>query len=149
MARHAAEWKALTPLAKKFAGPQSDDKIVRFEFGTNRKLPVSYGLHAVNTSGKMLTNVTLAVTSAISSTLPADARTYYVFLREWKDDESVGLHLALVDVFRLRRAPALVDSLPRIGPPPTKGCLTYSLWADQLSQEAVVLDIGCPEAAVG
>jgi hypothetical protein len=95
---------------------------------------MSYGLGMTNTSGRTLTNVTVAVTSAISSTLPVEARTFYLFLREWKNGESQGVHGALVDAFP-----------PLDSPRPTTNCLTYSLWCDQLSQEEVVLDMWLPE----
>ncbi|OWK45775.1 hypothetical protein FRUB_02106 [Fimbriiglobus ruber] len=143
LVRHAAAWKAVAPLAKKYAGPKATGAPLKFSFVMSRQAHMSYGLTAVNESGRALNNVTLVVSTAVSASLPAEARTYYVFHREWKAGEAIGLRQALVDAFTKEWVRGI--SINYTAPRPTPGCLTYSVYADQLSQEAVELDMGLPE----
>jgi hypothetical protein len=132
----------LIPICEANAGGKTAKEALAFSVVVVHRLNTGDPVHFCirNSAGRELHNVTLYINSNISSRDEEGARKHYVFIPTWKPRETIEI------------PPVLVDSLfptPRV-PIKNKGCLSYSLWCDELRQEASLdLILGPPQAKAG
>jgi hypothetical protein len=98
----------------------------------NKAFPLRLGDFWIrNVSGKVQTNITIAIKTNSSSDLPADASTYVVFLDQFESGEQIDFPFFLINQLWNERKRAYSEK---------KVCYKCSIWSDQCQFEDVSFD---------